>query len=161
MNNIVNRVAGAVLCSQDVILTSTHDLDCGWMAVLSVEFAHAHSGRVSGMYTDLQVGWPSQLHACVRFKNWHGSFTGKRHVVLKIYGRLCACVELDSEIAVNEPANRCCALQVAWQLCKQSNVELTNESTEALHHLVSHWSILKSNVYTTVKRPAKHSTYTH
>ena len=50
-----------------------------------------------------------------------------------------------------------CALQVAWQLRKYSNVELTNESTEALRHLVSHWSILKSNVYTTVKRPAKHS----
>ena len=34
-----------------------------------------------------------------------------------------------------------------------SNVELTNESTEALRHLVSHWSILKIERYTTVKQP--------
>ena len=32
------------------------------------------------------------------------------------------------------------------QLREQSNVELTNEGTDALHHLVSHWSILESNV---------------
>ena len=28
---------------------------------------------------------------------------------------------------------------------ERSNFELTNENTEALHHLVSHWSILESN----------------
>ena len=31
------------------------------------------------------------------------------------------------------------ALQVARQDRQQSNIELTNEGTEALHHRVSHW----------------------
>ena len=39
---------------------------------------------------------------------------------------------------------------------EQSNVELTNEGTEALHHLVSHWSTLDSNVNKTVKQTAKY-----
>ena len=41
----------------------------------------------------------------------------------------------------------------------QINVELTNEGTEILYHLVSHWSILESNVNKSVKQPAKHVRY--
>ena len=46
------------------------------------------------------------------------------------------------------------ALQADWTVAGIVMIELTNESAEALHHLVSHWSI--PNIYRTVKRPAKH-----